>query len=159
MTAGTGRERTFVVVVDDTPECKLALRFAAGRAAHMDGGRLKLLHVLPPAEFATWGTVQAAMEQEARERAEHLLVALAEEVRDRFGIEPQLAIETGSATDRLLNLLQSDASSFALVLAASARGDPGPLVDFFTGPIVGALPCPVVIVPGTLSEDAVDRLA
>ena len=46
----------------------------------------------------------------------------------------------------------------ALVLGAAAEGDPGPLVDHFSGSVVGSLPCPLVIVPGRLGDEGLDRL-
>jgi hypothetical protein len=40
----------------------------------------------------------------------------------------------------------------------SATGKPGPLIDFFSGDIAGSLPCPLVIVPGALTEAQVDQI-
>ena len=45
----------------------------------------------------------------------------------------------------------------ALVLGAAAGSDPGPLVTHFSG-IAGQLPCPLMIVPGGLDDEALDRL-
>jgi hypothetical protein len=46
----------------------------------------------------------------------------------------------------------------ALVLGAAAEGGPGPLVSHFAGTVAGTLPCPLVIVPGGLTEEALARL-
>jgi nucleotide-binding universal stress UspA family protein len=152
------RARTFAVVVDDTPECRHAMRFAAGRAAHTLGGRLKLIHVLPQPEFSSWGALEQAMEQEAREAALTLLADLADELRAYSGVEAEIAIATGVVTEELLGHLRSDPSIFALVLAASPKGDPGPLVEFFSGQVAGSLPCPVILVPGGIAIDQIDAL-
>ena len=58
--------RTYLVVVDESPEAETALRFAARRAAKT-GGAVRILALIPPAEFVQWGGVQATIEQEARE--------------------------------------------------------------------------------------------
>jgi nucleotide-binding universal stress UspA family protein len=150
--------RKFVVVVDDSPECKLAMRFAAGRAAHTLGGQLVLFHVIAPTEFVQWGAVQAMMEQEAREAADLLLAGLADEVRSYAGLEAERIIRQGKPTEQLLSFLEGATDLFALVLGASKEGDPGPLVDFFSGPIAGSLPCPVLIVPGGMSPQRLDSL-
>src|SRR5262249_46759390 len=42
--------RVFLVVVDETEEHRLAVRYAARRAAHT-GGKLALLYVIEPAEL------------------------------------------------------------------------------------------------------------
>jgi hypothetical protein len=46
----------------------------------------------------------------------------------------------------------------ALVLGAAKENGPGPLVSHFTAE-AGALPCPLFIVPGSLSEADIDRLS
>ena len=47
----------------------------------------------------------------------------------------------------------------ALVLGASASGHPGVLVADFTGPDCGKLPCPVMIIPGSLSDERLEQLS
>ena len=42
--------RKFLVVVDKTPECRVALRYAARRAQHTTG-RLTLLAIAAPPDF------------------------------------------------------------------------------------------------------------
>ncbi len=152
------RHRKFVAVVDDTPECRLAVRFAAGRAAHSLGGKLMLLHVIRPVEFVQWGGVNRMMEDEARELAEALLAQLSADIVAHSGLTPECRIEHGKTTDVVLAVLKNDPEIFGLVLGASAHGDPGPLIDFFTHKAASQLPCPLVIVPGGMSDAAVDAL-
>ena len=61
--------RKFMIVVDDTPECTNALRFAARRAAKTGGG-VVMLYVIRPEEFQHWIGVAEVMRAEAREAAE-----------------------------------------------------------------------------------------
>jgi nucleotide-binding universal stress UspA family protein len=152
------RRRHFMVVVDDTPECRLALRFAAGRAAHTVGGNVLLVHVIRPPDFIQWGGVQEVMEQELREAAEALLAELAAETEVYCGKRPDIKVERGKTSDVVMKILSADPDIFGLVLGASATGAPGPLIDFFSGDVAGSLPCPLIIVPGALSPDAVDRI-
>src|SRR5687768_18263235 len=65
--------RSYLVVIDDTNEARAALRYAARRASGTGGGVI-LLAVVPPAEFVQWGGVQAAMEEEAKLRAEAMVL-------------------------------------------------------------------------------------
>ena len=152
------RLRKFVVVVDDTPECRIAMRFAAGRAAHTLGGRVLLLHVIRPPDFVQWGGVSSVMEEEAQAAATELLQGMAREMQALCGLEPELRIESGKTPEVVLALLKAEPDLFGLVLAASAQGEPGPLVDFFSRRAVGQLPCPLVIVPGSMSEAQLDAL-
>ena len=66
--------RTYLVVIDDSPEASLALRFAARRAARTGGG-VTVLAIIPPQDFVAFGGVQATIEAEAREHAEQLIAA------------------------------------------------------------------------------------
>ena len=48
--SGSVQPRVFLVVVDESEEYRLAVHYAARRAAHT-GGRLALLYVIEPAEM------------------------------------------------------------------------------------------------------------
>jgi len=47
----------------------------------------------------------------------------------------------------------------ALVLGAAPSGNPGPLVANFTGNDAGLFPCPVMIIPGSLSDERLEALS
>ncbi|WP_199553776.1 universal stress protein [Sandaracinobacteroides hominis] len=148
---------SFLVVVDDTAESSKALRFAALRAQHT-GAQVVLLHVLKPTQFLQWGSVQKEMEAEAEDTARALLAGKAAEVEAMTGIRPTFRLMRGKPVEAVLELLTGDRSIRALVLAAAAKGKPGPLVDFFAGERAGTLPCMVMIVPGGISDSDLDRL-
>ena len=71
-TANIEPTRVFLVVVDDNPEMRAALRFACLRAKST-GGRVALLRCLEPAEFQHWMGVGEIMREEARALAEELM--------------------------------------------------------------------------------------
>ena len=150
------RPRKFLVVVDKTPECRVAVRFAARRAQHT-GGRVTLLCVAQPADFQQWRGVEQIMRDEARAEAEAQIYAAAKTVNELAGIIPELVIGTGRPADCLVELVRSDDAISILVLAAGAgKEGPGPLVSLFA---TGVQSIPVTIVPGTLSDSAIDRIA
>jgi len=70
--ADSGEERVFLVVVDDSEEMPVALRFACLRARR-NGDRIALLYVTERADFQHWASVGDLMRQEAREEGEQLL--------------------------------------------------------------------------------------
>ncbi|HPU16079.1 MAG TPA: universal stress protein [Polymorphobacter sp.] len=149
--------RTYLVVVDATPESRVALRYAALRARSV-GGRVILLHVMPATEFMQWGGVQAAIEAEAAEAAQTLLAGIADEVVAWTGKRPGVIIAKGEAVAAVMDTVAADASIHALVLGAASKGAPGPLVSYFAGERAGTLPCLVMIVPGGVSEDRLAEL-
>ena len=150
--------RTYLVVIDDSDEARVALRFAARRAAKT-GGAVEILALVPRPEFVQWGGVQAAMEEEARLRAEALVARAAGELIEETGLRPSITVRQGEAVAVVRELLKASPGVAALVLGAPAHGAPGQLITHFAGMEAGAMPCPVMIVPGSLSDEALDLLS
>ena len=148
---------TYLVVIDQSAESRVALRFAALRAGHV-GARLALVNVVEPPEFMQWGGVQEAMAAEAEAEAEALLAALADEAETLAGVRPVTIILKGDAAPAIFDHVRGDATVRALVLGAAPRGAPGPLISFFAGERAGQLPCVVIIVPGGLDADRLESL-
>jgi len=147
----------FLVVVDDTDESALAMRYAAIRA-RMAGGNIMLAHVIPKPEFLLSGGLQDMIAAEAQEAAEALLSRKADEVMTLSGQRPAVVIRAGEAIAEISQMLTEN-NVYALILGAAAKGAPGPLVSHFSGERAGNLPCVVVLVPGGLDPEAIDRLA
>ena len=151
--------RKFLVVVDQTPECMNALRFAARRAAKTKGG-VTMLYVIPPEEFQHWLGVAEVMRREAREAAEARLSALAEEVRTLSGVMPEFAIREGEVDAQVLAHIDEDDEIRILVLGAAPDSEgPGPLVSALVGKRGGRMPIPVTVVPGGLGDAEIDEIA
>lgn len=148
--------RKFLVVIDKTPECVVALRFATRRAQHT-GGRVTLLCAATPPDFQQWRGVEEIMRDEAHAEAEALLHQAAETVNALSGLVPELIVSYGLMTECLTNLLKEDHDISILVLAAGISTEgPGPLVSMFASAVQTI---PVTIVPGNLSEEQIDALA
>jgi nucleotide-binding universal stress UspA family protein len=151
--------RVFLVVVDETAEHRLALHYAARRAAHT-GGRLALLQVIEPVEVQHWMSVQELAQEERREAAERLLQQLCEEIAPIAGAVPVVYIREGRAQEELLALINEDPSISILVLAAgTGQGGPGPLVSYLSGKLAARLRIPITIVPGGLTVEQIDALS
>ncbi|HWX48291.1 MAG TPA: universal stress protein [Roseomonas sp.] len=153
------RDRVFLVVVDDSPERRIALRYACLRAKN-GGGRVALLRVIEEEEGnVEWAGVGAMLQEERREEAEKLLSALAAEVQETTGGLPILLIREGNPRDELLALLEEDPRLSILILATAASGGaPGPLITALTGRYAPRLRVPMTIVPGNLSDEDLDRV-
>jgi len=152
------RDRVFLVVVDDSPERRVALRYAALRVKK-SGGRVALLRVNEPQGQVEWAGVGAMLAEERREDAERLLSGLAAEVHEITGGIPILLIREGEPRDELLALLAEDPRISILVLASATGGSgPGPLIQALTGRYAGKLAVPMTIVPGAMSDAELDRV-
>ena len=148
----------FLVIVDDTPECRLAMRFAFRRAARTFGG-VVMLYVIEPADFQHWMAVENLMREEAREKAEEILQDLATEVQQESGIMPEFRIREGRTQDEVLALLEEDPDIRLLVLGASVdKEGPGPLVSRLAGQVSGSMRVPITVVPGNLTVEEIDEV-
>ncbi|MBP7062514.1 universal stress protein [Ferrovibrio sp.] len=155
--AAAPRRQKFLVVVDDTAESRVALRYATRRARNIHCG-VVLLRVVEPVDFNQWAGVAEIMRQEAYEGAESLLRQLAEQVNLESGLLPEVSIREGKAKDEVLKLVEEDPGIRMLVLAAAPGNEPGPLVTALAGQMVGNLSFPITLVPGTLTDEQIDRI-
>ena len=87
-------KRTYLVVVDDSAEARVALRFAARRAAKTNG-RIEVLGIVEPQDFVQFGGVQAAIEEEQRLRIEGVVSAAVGEILDEAGVEANIIVQQG----------------------------------------------------------------
>lgn len=150
--------RTYLVVIDESPEAEIALRFAARRAVKT-GGNVEILALIPKPDFVQWGGVQATIEEEARTRAEALVTGAAGTLLQESGIKPSLTVREGDGAKIVREMIEANPEIAALVLGAAATGAPGPLVTHFSGTDAGKLRVPVMIIPGSLDREGIDRLS
>ena len=155
---GAEAKRTYLVVVDDSAESRVALRFAARRAAK-NGGKIEVLGIVEPQDFVQFGGVQAAMEEEQRLRIEGVVSASIGEILDESGLEANIILRSGEAVKTVREYVAGRDEVAALVLGAAPSGSPGPLVASFAGNDAGQLPCPVMIIPGSLSDERLEQLS
>jgi nucleotide-binding universal stress UspA family protein len=151
-------ERVFLVVVDASPEMRVALRYAALRARR-SGGRVALLHVIEPPDRHHWMALENLVRQESMDEAQAILDRWAGEVMALTGVPACCKIREGKTREELFAEIDEDPSISILVLAAGTDDTgPGPLVTAITAKNLGKLRVPVTIVPGHLSDAAIDAL-
>ena len=156
--SGEEPKRTYLVVIDDSAEARVALRFAARRAIKTNG-EVEVLAIVEPQDFVQWGGVQAAMEEEQKLRIEGIVSGAVGEIMDESGLKPSIVVRSGEPTKVVREYVGEREEVTALVLGAAASGSPGPLVAHFTGSDAGKLPCPVMIIPGSLSDQRLEQLS
>ncbi len=151
--------RVFLVVIDNSPELRVAMRYAC-RRAKKTGGRVALLHVIDDEDIRQFIGVSEVMRQESRQEAEALVQKMATEVQKLSGAMPVLYLREGNRRDELLKLIGEEPTISILVLGASTNPKgPGPLVSALTGKFVSRLRIPVTIVPGNLSDEDIESIA
>jgi nucleotide-binding universal stress UspA family protein len=155
---GEEAKRTYLVVIDDSSEARVALRFAARRAAKTSGC-VEVLGIVEPQDFVQFGGVQAAIEEEQRLRIEGVVSAAVGEILDESGVEATIVVRQGEPVKAVREYIGDRQEVHALVLGAAPVGDPGPLVAHFTDGDAGKLSCPVMIIPGGLTDERLEELS
>lgn len=149
----TEYKRKFLVVIDDTEECDRALTFAAFRVKRT-GGTVVLMSVVPTPEFIGLG-VEDVLRAEAVEEAERILDIRLARLRDIGEIKVESVIREGEGPEQIERVIAEDHDIAILVLAASVSADgPGPLVNHFAAR-ANALPIPMTVVPGRMSDEEI----
>jgi nucleotide-binding universal stress UspA family protein len=155
---GDEPKRTYLVVIDDSPEARVALRFAARRAVKTQG-RIEVLGIVEPQDFVQFGGVQAAIEEEQKLRIEGVVSAGIGDILDESGVEAKIIVQQGEPVRAVRDYIGHRDEIAALVLGAAPNGNPGPLVANFCGNDSGKLPCPVMLIPGSLTDDRLEQLS
>lgn len=150
--------RKFLVIVDDTPECQLALVYAGRRAAKVNATVVALC-IAGTTEFQHWLGVENLMREEAEEEAQEMLDRALAKVADRMPSEPQRKVVIGNRIDGIRQAIAEDPAIVVLVLAAASGTEgPGPLVSAIAGGQSGGYPIPITIVPGGLTDEELEAI-
>lgn len=149
----------FLVVADGSEEFEGALRYAA-RRAEASRAHVGILYIITVEDFQHWSKVEAIMRKELRAEAEKEIWVIAKKVNDLNAMRPVLYIAEGTRNEAIINVINEDYHIRALILGGgtSAAG-PGPLVQHFTGKGLGKLRVPVVVVPGHIELQKIDKIA
>ena len=112
---------TYLVSVDESDDCRVAMRLAALRARNT-GGQVVLLYVFEPAGIQHWAAVSEVMADERRQEAEERLQVLAAEVHNYADIRPVLFVEEGRKLEQILKLIDNEPDINAMVLGCAPEG-------------------------------------
>lgn len=150
---------TYLVIADGSSEFHVALNYAV-HMAKLRRGHVAMARIIEPAVFVEWQGVESAAREEARVKAETELEALAGKVKADTGITPSLIIREGHRHDEIIAIAKGNPAIVAIVLGASLeKGNPGPLVSYFTAKGISQIAVPVIIVPGHLKDEEIVKLA
>ena len=156
---GDRAKRTYLVVIDDSAEARVALRFAARRAAKTNG-RVEVLGIVEAQDFVQFGGVQAAIEEEQRLRIEGVVSAAIGEILDEFGVEANIIVRQGEPVKAVREYVGERRRDRRTGARRGAERQSGPAGrQFHAGTMPGKLPCPVMIIPGSLSDERLEQLS
>ncbi len=144
----------FLVCVDASPPSKVAVHYACRRAKNTNG-RVALLHVVPPVDFRQWSGVEQIMREERYEEANNLLQDIAADVNAWAGVMPELVVREGRIGDEILGAIDDDPAIDLLCVGSNPSDGRGRLVSFLAAHLSSRLTIPLVVIPGTLSDEQI----
>ncbi|MCE3256826.1 MAG: UspA, partial [Nitrobacter vulgaris] len=129
------------------------------RAIRVGGGIVMLRVVEPEDRNQEWLGVAEVMRAEAYEGADAALERASGRANGIAAITPERIIREGDPLEQILDVIEKDVDISMLVLAAAGGPEgPGPIITTLAK-TAGSFPIPVTIVPGTLTDDAIDALS
>ncbi|WP_375653276.1 universal stress protein [Bartonella sp. AP19HLJMH] len=147
-----------LVIIDETPECRRAVAFAAQHAQNTSR-TLVLLCVVDSAEFQHFLGVNNVMRTESKQSAHKILGDIASKVRTTHALETEIVVREGKKIDEISKLIDEDKRIALIVLAASEHTEgPGPLVQLI-GNKGTAFSIPVIVIPSNLADEDIRSIA
>lgn len=155
-----GHRRKFLVVVDDSAECELAVYFSALRARRTNGD-LAMVFVHEDGDFQHWLTVEEMHRQEGEQKAA-ILFRLYQRKLHGWGLDDvpiHEVVRHGSRLQEITGVINNDEDISFLVLGASTSTEgPGRLISQLAGKQSAEFPIPIVIIPGSLTMEEIEAL-
>ena len=149
-------EEVFLAVFDGTDECKSAVRYAS-RRAKLNNASLLIVATVDTAEFSYWLSVNNTMIDNVEKESKDMLNDLSREIQSYSDVHCDYIIEHGSKLDVVKRLIENDKSISLMILASNIKDkNPGILVETISG---AGYAIPVVVLPGNLNDDSIDKLA
>ena len=148
----------FLVCVDSSEECKVALKFACMRAKN-SGGEVILLYVVEPNDLQHFAGVEQLMKKEATEEAESILSELIKNVLEDFNLKIKSVVSYGDKYKKIIDLINMDKTISILVLGEAPEGaGTNYLVNKFSTGLTKSVHIPLTIVPGNLTDKELKKI-
>jgi len=158
----SGHHRKFLVLIDETPEFRTALFFAA-RVASRTGGRLAMLHVTGKPVTSSWMPTAVSGLDTGNQLTQDVVKQHRAWLEEKgiANLKTEAISRTGDVAEEIVKVINRDEDMAVLVLgAADSVEGPGPVVHALTeGSHAGEFPIPIYLVPGKLSFEEIEALA
>lgn len=145
----------FLVLLEDTRESVVAIRFAAQRAARIEA-EVVVLSVIRAEDIAHGIGVADVMRAEAREQIEVHYEVYATWMREKVSVTANLLIREGDPATELLSVVAEDPEISIVVMGVG--GEAGPVAKRLMRDM-GSLPCALTFVPSALSTERLDAIS
>ncbi|WP_208431459.1 universal stress protein [Bartonella doshiae] len=151
-------KQKILVIIDETPEYRRAVTFAAQHAKNTNR-TLVFLSVIDSSDFQHFLGVNDIMRTESTQSARKILKEIADDIHTTHALETEIVVREGKKIDEIFKLIDKDKKIALIVLAASGHAEgPGPLVQLIANRGT-AFSIPVTVIPSNLSDEDIESIA
>jgi len=149
----------FLVCVNEKDHSRTALRYACIKAKWRKCA-VEMLYVVDPLDYNTIFSVGDKIKKDRKEAAEELFEKLAIEAEQWSGVKPSGIVREGKIADVIVNTIEEDEDISLLVLGVAADGSSGKggLMPQLTNAVGDKYHVPILIVPGNLTDEEIEKL-
>ncbi len=158
MTNPAASRNKYMVCVNRGEASKVALRLACAKAKK-NHRTVEILHVIEPADFQSLFAVSDKLREERRTAAEKLLDGLCTFAQE-IGVMPSINLREGPRGEEIVKaaLEDPDVSMLILGVESAAEASQSRLIAWLVARIGGKLLVPIMLIPGTLTDQQVEEL-
>ena len=152
------RTAKYLVCVDQRPESRVALRFAC-ILAQARGSKVDVLHVIPPGDFQSLGSIAERMRAEQLQEAEQMLRQVVNDTINNHSISPNILIREGIPGEQIIAAAMEDHEvSIVMIGVAQQATGRGTLTGWLASQLGNQLFIPLLMVPGNLTDQQLESL-
>ncbi len=150
--------RKVLVLVNGDLSTRAAVAWAANWVTRT-GDSMVLLHVIEPDHAMGFGVMQDLMRAEQWQAAERMLATFSGYAEKLTGQVPAHMVREGRLKETVREVLKVEPDLSILVIAASHReSGPAPLIAYLSSRMGSRVQVPMVLVPGTMTSDEIDKM-
>lgn len=148
--------RTYIVCVSNNDASQVALKMACIKAKN-HGGKVKVVHVIPPSDMQTLFMIADRLKDEQRSESEGYIQTMCEAAFALTGLMPAVDIREGNVGDEIIKSVKTDSDAVLLVMGMN-KGADGDLIEWLSEQMGGKLLIPMMIVPGNLTDEQIQGI-
>lgn len=149
--------RKYLVCVTDNDESRVALKMSCIKAKH-HGGKVTVVHVIPPVDMQTPFTVAERLKDEQRAEASKFIQGMCDAAFALTGVMPTIELRDGKIGEEILNSAMSDGDYILMVIGFSENSGNGALIQWLSAQMGKKLLIPIMIVPGNLTDQQMQNI-
>ncbi len=150
---------TILICVSDADESAVAIRYGCLRAQRRKH-HITILHVIEPTEFQGLAAITNAIREEREEQADELMMKM-EQLAENHGVaDTSLMVREDTLIDGILAAIEESPHINLIILAINPASHRAPkLMAALTEELGKSISVPIMMVPGSLTEEQIDLLS